>query len=126
MPTTTITHNDFYGGISPYEKKARGFSGMVAPDRKSFARFMRNLNIHEDPSYMTPHPALSKISSTTVTDLVKWMDECNPWSTDKYAVDASGNIYKIDNTDTVTVDRAGATIANGAAGQGLLTFNNFV
>lgn len=117
MKIETITHNTFYGGISPYQKISK-------VDQNSSARFLKNLNIHEDPSYITLQSKATKISSTTVVDLPKWMTTGTPWDTNKYAYDASGNIYKIDSSDVVTPDRAGATIGDSAAGQGMSVYNN--
>lgn len=112
----SLSIQDFSGGISPFDKV--GIKGS--------ARFIKTLNLHEDPSRVTLMPAPAKVSGSTVTALVKWGVDTNPYATDRYFYDASGNIYKETSGGTWSVDRAGATIANGAAGQGMEVFDNFV
>lgn len=87
-------------------------------------RFAKNLNIYADDDSVTLNPIPNKVSSTVVVGLGKWMADVFPWSTDKYMTDDGGNIYKITSSETWTLDRSGATIANGAAGQGLCGFAN--
>lgn len=116
MAQKKVVVTQFSGGISPYSKV--GIPGS--------ARMIRQLNIHKDPNSITLMPAPSKISSTTVTALPKWMVAGDPFDTNKYIYDASGNIYKLESDDTFTQDRTGATIGNGAAGQGLEVFDNYL
>jgi len=107
-------HTKFNGGISPYQKI--GIEGSY--------RFSSAVNIHQDPNFLTLAPKSTKISSTTVTGLCKWMIDASPYSIDRYATD--GGIYKITNTDTVSLDRSAATIGNGSTGQGLEVYDDFL
>lgn len=106
---------DFSGGISPDSK--RGLPGSC--------RFSQNLNIYEDSSYVSLSPTPIKNSGEIVAALVKWMADGTPYDSYRYAYDDVGNIYKI-NGDTWSVDRSGAAIGNGAAGQGLIVFDNYL
>lgn len=109
-------------------KEITKFSGGIASNSKSGLqnsfRFAKHLNIYTDDDSITLNPIPIKVSGSIVTDLVKWMVDVNPYATDKYATDASGNIYKITSSEVWTQDRTGATIGNGAAGQGLCGFAN--
>jgi len=116
MAMQTIVENSFVGGITNYQKSGIEHS----------ARFIKNLNIHEDPNYITQHPKTAKISGTTIVDLIKWIQYTLPFENSFYYYDQSGNIYKQDSSNVFTVDRSGATIANGAAGQGLLSFDDYL
>jgi hypothetical protein len=71
-------------------------------------------------------PAPTKVSGNTVVDLTKWGVDASPYATDRYFYDESGNIYKETSGGTWSVDRSGATIGNGAAGQGLALFDDFL
>lgn len=116
MAKQQIVMSEFHGGISPFNK-----TGI-----KGSARFVRFLSVHEDPHSVTLMPAPAKVSGSTVVDLIKDGTDTIPYATDKYFVDGSGNIYKETSGGTWSVDRSGATIANGAAGQGIACFDNFV
>lgn len=106
--------NNFTGGISSNQKTGIPNS----------CRFLKNLNIHEDLNYVTLHQKTTKISGSTVTDLIKWAEDGTPYDTNRWFYDASGNIYKETSGGTWSVDRSGATIALGAAGQGLKVFDD--
>lgn len=106
----------FSGGISSYDK-----IGI-----KDSARFIKSLNIHEDPGKITLMPAMTKSSGSTVTDLVKWGVDTTPFATDKYFYDLTGNIYKLTSGGTWSVDRAGGTVGNGTAGQGMAVFDDYL
>lgn len=116
MADTSITITDFSGSIATTsEKKDIPFS----------ARFIKGLNPFEDPSYLVPFPKPTKVSGTVVENLPKWMIDTSPWDTNRWAYDEAGNIYKETSGGTWTKDRATATIGNGAAGQGMLAFNDY-
>lgn len=116
MAKQQVIIEEFEGGISPFEK-----TGI-----KGAARFIRHLNIHEDPHRVTLLPAPAKVSGSTVLDLVKCATDTIPYATDKYFYDLLGNIYKETSAGTWSLDRATATIGNGAAGQGMACFDNFM
>jgi len=116
MAEQKVIISEFSGGISPYDKVGV----------KSSAKFMRFLNPHEDPYKLTLAPAPAKVSGSIVVDLIKDGVDTRPYATDRYFYDLSGNIYKETSGGTWSVDRSGATIANGAAGQGMAVFDNFV
>lgn len=112
MAQQHIDLTSFEGGISQSQKVGLKGSG----------RFMKKLDIYNDQSYMIPFPKSTKVSGTTVLDLVKWMEDGTPWDSNRWFYDAAGNIYKETSGFVWSVDRATATIGNGAAGQGLLVF----
>lgn len=107
---------NFVGGISPFQKMG------IA---NSF-RWSANTNLHQDPNYITLMPSPAKVSGSVAIDLGKWMKDCSPFSTDRYAYGDAGNIYKITSAESWSLDRATATIGNGAAGQGLEVFDDFL
>jgi len=116
MAKQSLIISDFSGSLAKFEKKDLPFS----------ARFIKGLNIFEDPSYMVPFAKPTKVSGTVIEALPKWMVDASSWSTDRYVYDEAGNIYKETSGGTWTKDRATATIGNGAAGQGLLVFNDYL
>ena len=120
MGKDSITITRFYGGMSPFEKIGVGGEANIS------AKLLKNLDIHEDPSYVTQNPKTTKVSGSTVLDLVKWIEDGTPHDTNRYFYDESGNIYKETSGGVWSVDRATATIGNGAAGQGLLVFDNYL
>lgn len=106
-------------------------SGGISKDKKSSqyqnaARFIKSLNIHSDYNESTLMPKLSKVSGLTVTALVKWSDDGSPFDTNRYFYDEDGNLYKETSGGTWSVDRASTDIGNGAAGQGLAVFDDFL
>src|SRR5687767_5571311 len=109
MAPKSITISNFSGGIGDQEKR-----GLVGS-----ARFIKNLNPHEDDAYLVPTPKLSKVSGSTVTGLVKWAADVSPWATDKYFYDDGGKIYKETSGGTWSSERT----VSGGAGQGLAVFN---
>lgn len=115
MAVNTITHNTFYAGISPFQKLSN-------IDGKSQARFIKNMNIHEDPSYITLMPGLSKVSDSVVTNLVTWADDGQPFDTNRYFYDQAGNLYK----ETSGGAWSNIRTVSGGAGQGLLVFDDYL
>jgi hypothetical protein len=114
MAKKAITLQLFEGGLTPQEK--RGIAGS--------ARFIKNLNPHEDDSYLIPSVKAAKVSGSTVTGLVKWAVDGSPWNDNRYFYDSDGNIYKETSEGVWSVQRSGATIGDSAAGQGLTVFDN--
>src|SRR5688572_12118697 len=116
MAKKTITLTNWDGGLTPQEK--RGIAGS--------ARFVKNLTPHEDDSYLTLSAKASKVSGETVTGLVKWAVDGSPWDTNRYFYDDGGDLYQETSGGTWSLLRDGATIGNGAAGQGLTTYDDYL
>jgi hypothetical protein len=114
MAEQNISLTTFSGGISQSNKVGLPGAG----------RFVKFLNPYLDPSYLSPFQKPTKVSGSTVVDLVKWMEDGTPYDTNRWFYDLAGNIYKETSAFAWSVDRAGATIANGAAGQGLKVFTD--
>ncbi len=103
---------DFQAGIGTLGQKR---------DKPGSARFIKNLDPYEDQDYITLSRATTKISSTTVTGLLTWLDDASPWSTDRYACDDSGTLYKITSSDVVSLIRS----VSNSSGQGLKIFDDY-
>lgn len=103
---------DFSGGIAvTSEKKDIPFS----------ARFVKNLDPFQDPTYITLSKKATKVSGTTVTGLVYWMEDGSPYDTNRYFYDSSGGIYRETNAGVWS------RLANGVgAGQGLKVFDDYL
>lgn len=94
-----------FGGISIAKKV-----GQVG----SF-QFGTHLNITSDPNEITLNLTGTKKSASIVTDLIKWIVDGTPFDTNRYAYGDSGNIYKIDSSDTFTLLRS----VSNSHGQGM-------
>jgi hypothetical protein len=116
MAKQILSLRDFSGGASPNEKKWLPHA----------ARLMKNLDPFQDPSYITLSKKPVKVSGDTVTALITWVEDGSPFDTNRYFYDLDGNLYKETDAAVWSVDRAGTTIANGAAGQGLLVCNDYL
>lgn len=75
----------------------------------------RSIDIDSEPTSFKILPKTAKISSTTVTNLIKWFTSAKDGNT--YAIDAGNDIYK-NNSGTVTKEVDNST----GAGQGLAYF----
>ncbi len=110
-------------------KSLTSFGGGISSDSKNWllnsCRFSRNLDITTDSDSITLHPKPVKDSGVVVTDLVKHIVDASPYENARYALGDTGNIYKI-VSNVWTLDRSGATVANGAAGQGLVVFKDYL
>lgn len=103
--------NKFYGGISTSSK--RGIDGAVS--------WLQGNNFRDDPDLLQPNLAMSKVSSTNVTGLVKWFTHYDKAGTiTYYAIDDGGKIYSSASNWTSL-----QTTAN-CSGQGLAVFNNYL
>lgn len=120
MAEDSITKTQFYGGISPFQKVGVGGTPDIS------CRFAKNINIHEDVSYITLTPKATKVSGSTVIEMPKWAADGTPHDTNRYFYDEAGNLYKETSGGTWSLLRATATIGNGAAGQGLDVFDDFL
>src|SRR3990167_10938170 len=83
------------------EKKVllRDFSGAIGTagerkDKPFTARFIKNLNPFESPDYITLSKAPTKVSGSTVTDLIYWGVLGAPYDTNKYFLSDGGKIYR--------------------------------
>lgn len=110
MAIQKVIQNDFSGGRSQFEKSWNTGSALE----------LKRLNVREDPNYITLNPAPVKVSGTTVVDLVKWIQDGSPWTTDRYFYGDSGKLYKETSTGVWSVIRT----VSGSTGQGLYVFDN--
>lgn len=110
-----ISH--FYGGISDSEKS---MNGPMAPEFRFGAA--KNLNVLNDPGQATLQPAAVKESGSTITALPKWIVPGDPWDTNTYIYDASGNIYKRTSGAVYSSLRAVAS----SVGQGMDVYNDYL
>jgi len=107
-----LTQKYFYGGIA--ESKKVGIEG-------SFF-FGEKMNIFDEPTEFSILPETSKVSGSTVTDLVKWVVSGAPYDTNKYFYGSGGNIYK---ETSAGVWSKLQTTAN-AGGQGLEIHDDYL
>jgi hypothetical protein len=110
LKETVITGG--YGGISIAKKVGQ---------QGSF-QFGTHLNITDDPNEIKLNLTGTKKSASVVTDLVKWIVDGTPFDTNRYAYGDSGNVYKIDASDTFTLLR---TVSN-SHGQGMEVQNDYL
>jgi len=112
MAKKILNQKYFFGGIAPSEK----IGGMGS------YYFGKGLNIFDEPSNMSILPAASKVSGSTVTDLVKWIVSGSPYDTNKYFYSEGGKIYKETSGGSWSTLR---TIAN-SSGQGLEIHDDYL
>jgi len=113
MSIRTISIRDFSGGIATTsEKKDIPFS----------AKFVKNLNPFEDPSYITLSKAPTKMSGSTVTNLCFWMEDGSPYDTNRYFYDLGGKIYRETSADAWSSLRT----VSGSTGEGLKVFDDYL
>lgn len=101
-----------YGGIAIAKKTGQ---------QGSF-QFGTHLDITSDPNEIKLNLTGTKKSGSVVTDLVKWIVDGTPFDTNRYAYGDSGNIYKIDASDTFTLLRS----VSSSHGQGMEIQNNYL
>lgn len=111
MAIKSIKTTRFDGGITSVGEKV---------GEKNSAKFIKQLSIFEDPSYITLSRVLTKKSSTTITGLPHWMVDASPWNTNRYVYDSAGKIYTVNSSDSVSATRT----VSGGAGEGLWVFDN--
>ena len=115
MAIKTIGLKRFEGGVSTTGEKI---------SKANSSRFIKNLDIYEDPSYLTLSRKPTKVSGSTVTDLIYWGTDGIPYDTNKYFYDASGAIYRETSGDVWSKLR---TIAGGVSrGEGMLVFDDYL
>lgn len=113
MSQKKITIKDFQAGIGTLGQKR---------DKVGSARFTKNLDPFEDQDYVTLSRRTTKVSSTTIDNLPLWMEDASPFSTDRYAYDLGGSIYKVTSSDVVSSIRT----VSGATGEGLKVFDDYL
>ncbi len=106
----------------------RLFNGGIAESIKQGASpgafyFGKRLNIFGDPTELTINPALSKVSGSTVVDLVKWIVPGTPHSTNIYYYGDAGHIYSSTNAGASWADLR--TVSN-SGGQGLEVHGDYL
>lgn len=105
MAVKKTTIIDIYGGIAQSKKIGQAGS----------ARFMRHLNIHDDPNDITLMQQPSKNSGSVVTGLIKWIVDATPYNTYRYAYDENGVIYKIDGDTWAVLQTTPSSHGQGMA-----------
>lgn len=105
------------------------FSGGLSINSKSGLdnsfRFAKHLSIYADDDSVTLNPQPVKVSGSTVVGLIKWFVTTIPFTPgDRWGYDDAGNLYRTDGGITWSLERSGGTIGHGAAGQGLIVFQN--
>lgn len=113
MSKRILPVTSFFGGISDSEK--------VGTTGTCFAS--RNINIFDEPTQITLNPATSKVSGSTVTELIKWTKEATPHNTKIYFYGDQGGIYVCD-FDGTNWSLLQATSNSG--GQGLEVHDDYL
>jgi len=108
-----VTIKDFSGAIATTSEKK---------DIPNSAKFVKNLNPFEDPTYITLSKKPTKMSGSTVTNLVYWMEDGSPYDTNRYFYDLGGKIYCETNADVWSSLRT----VSGGAGEGLKVFDDYL
>lgn len=118
MSILSLSLRDFSGGIGvTSEKKDIAFS----------ARFIKNLNVFEDPTYATLSKKATKVSGATVTSLAYWMEDGSPYDTNKYFYDLTGKIYRETSAGVWSELRdVSSTSSQAGAGEGLKVFDDYL
>lgn len=112
MAVKYLSQKFFYSGIAPSDK--------IGP-RGSFY-FAQNLNIYDEASNFTIMPSTSKVSGTTVTDLIKWIVGGTPYNTNLYFYSDGGKIYR----ETAAGVWSSLRTVTNSGGQGLEIHNDYL
>lgn len=104
----------------------RDTSGGVATigerkDKPFTAKFIKNLNPFESPDFITLSKVPTKVSGSTVTDLVYWPVDGSPYDTNKYFLSDGGKFYRETSAGTWSSLRT----VSGCAGEGLAIFDDY-
>ncbi len=113
MAIDSIKIQDFSGGIATISSKK---------DVANSAKFSKNVNPFEDPAYLTLAKKTTKVSGSTVTDLIHWAQDGSPWDTSRYFYSSGGKIYKETSGGTWSAERT----VSGALGEGFLVSDNYL
>ena len=104
----------------------RQFSGGIGTtgekkDVANSAHFTKNLNPFEDPSYITLARLATKVSGTTVDELILWAEDGSPFDTNRYFLGDGGSIFSEDSGGTWADEHD-----SGGTGQGLKLFDDYL
>lgn len=111
MSIQQIPQTTFAGGVATISEKL---------DVKNSAKFLKNSNIFEDPAYFTQARKTTKVSGSTVTDLVHWSEDGSPYDTNRYFYSDGGKIYRETSGDVWSSLRT----VSGGNGEGLAIYDN--
>lgn len=106
----------------------RLFNGGIAESKKQGSSegsfyFGQNLNIYGDPTELTINPALTKVSGSTVVDLVKWIVPGTPHVSKIYYYGDTGRIYE---SNTSGASWSSIRTVSNSGGQGLEVHNDYL
>src|SRR3972149_11058285 len=105
----------------------RDFSGSIGniserKDKPFTAKFIKNLDPFRDPSFLTLSRAPTKVSGSTVTDLIYWSTLGSPHDTNKYFYSEGGKIYRETSSNVWSSLRT----VSGSSGEGLVIFDDYL
>lgn len=105
----------------------RDFSGAVAligerKDKPFTARFIKNLDPFSSPDYLTLSKVPTKVSGSTVTDLIYWGVDGQPYDSNKYFYSEGGKVYRQTSADVWSSLRT----VSGSAGEGMAIFDDYL
>ena len=112
MAIKKLIVREFSGGLGTTSEKK---------DVASSARFMKNLNPFEDPSYITLARKATRVDDVVVA-LPTWAEDGSPYSTSRYFYDEGGNIYQ----ETSGGDWSNLRPVSGSSGEGFKVFDDFL
>lgn len=115
-----LTSSSWIGGIGPYEKVA---SDTLFPN--STGRLVKYLDPHEDINYLTQQKTTSKVSGSTVTNLVRWICDGSPFDTNRYFYGGT-KLYRETSAGTWSTLVTNAASGYDLNGQGMLVYDNYV
>ena len=114
MSKRRLIVEEFRGGIATVSEKI---------DVQHSAKFIKNLNIYEDPAYVTLSRKATKVSGTGVVNaLPLWAEDGSPYDTNRYFYDESGTITR----ETSLGVWSGLRTVSGGAGEGFKVFDDFL
>src|SRR4030066_197497 len=91
-------------------------------DLPNSARWIKNLDPFSDPAYIRLSKKPTKVSGSTVDNLIFWMEDGSPYDTNRYFYDLGGKIYRETSGDVWSSLRT----VSGGAGEGLKIFDDYL
>lgn len=106
------------GGASQFKKSGT----------ENSARFIKGLDIHSDPDYISPSPSAVRDDLngfTGVTSAVKWGVDAQPYNPDLFFYGSNGNIYRVvrGSPNDWNLDHTNTELNNG---NGLVVYQNYL